>query len=146
MRKLPCRLLRDVQIPMQLHAGYRLERSRDQVYSNNPRLITQLRFVKRGADLHAEPLPASVALASPRTTPVLVGANVERPAMRAPGFIPPTLFLEPKPGGLIVREQLEQRGDGYPFPVVLAGCACHFRYPRIELTWVDYPINWPSDI
>jgi len=121
VREEPGRLLRYVQVTMQLHAALTLQGRGEQVDGDHPNLIAERRALQRRTHPDAEPLAALTLRAAPRHGPMIVAPHVERATMRTPRLDSPTLLFEPSLGCLIIGEQAEQFDEGDAFAVCFTG-------------------------
>ena len=120
--QVPRALLRDTEVPMQLHRRHPLQGGEHQVQRDRPHLVAEVGGLHHCADLHAEPLRAPLLTAPVRHRLVSgAGLDVVRTAVRA-GRPPvrPALLSEPLLRLLVVREQTHQLGEAQSLPECLA--------------------------
>ena len=125
VRQVPRCLLRDVEVPVQLHARHALEARQAQVDGYRPHLIAELRRLHDRPVADAEAL-AALPFPAPERHPVgRAGLDVRGAAFGAGGAVGPAHPHEPRLRRVIVREHLHGLDEAHALAEALAGCACH---------------------
>ena len=126
VRQMPRRLLRDVEIAVQLHAGRALESGRQQVDGDGPHTVSEVAVCHRRPGLGREEL-AAVAAAERHARVRCLGRHVDGAAVRATDLaVRPASLNDPLLGRFVGREHVHDGHERDAVAVVLAGClACH---------------------
>ncbi len=126
VQHIPSGFLTDLQIPVELHAGYPLEVGSEQVNGNGPFPVTKVGPFHDGPLLYTEhrlafTFPATMGHAFVLDTTL----DIVRTTMRAGRTVGPHFLFKPLPGRLVIREPVKQFYEAYAFSMILSGYLCH---------------------
>ena len=114
---MPCALLGDLKITVQLHAGHALEAGCHEIDGDCPNLVTESGTLHSRSNAYTEPLAAFPFTAEIRHARVLGPRYIGRTAMWTERTIRPALIYKPLFSGRIVRKHLKQLIEADAFAV-----------------------------
>ena len=138
MEHEPSGLLRDAELPVQLHGRDTLEVRHEQIDSDRPQSIRNPRPLHDRSHLHCEhrlgfsrtAIPTAMRHRLVRDS----GLHVERATLRAVRAMWPTAFGNPRIGLLLGAENPRDLREGQSLPVCLAWCLLRHRPPSLNVT------------